>query len=120
MNIAGSAESIAKVARLITVLVIVNFVLLLVSLGPGRNHNIDLALRNAGVEDLIGRLWQVWTIASTLVASVLFAIVLWRRRNTPELKAVSSTVGLEGVLLLAWWATICGLLTYGLVLGTSG
>jgi hypothetical protein len=120
MSVAESVETVGKATRLIRFLLIMNFVLFLILLGPGRSHDIDLALRRAGVEDLIVRLLQIWIIGSTAVASVLFTIVAWRRRKTPELKAASPRITPEGVLLLAWWMTVFGSLAYGFMLGLGG
>jgi len=71
MSVATSAESIGKAVRLIRVLLIANFVLFLILLGPGMSHKFDLALRRAGIEDLVGRLTQIWVVGSTSIASAL-------------------------------------------------
>lgn len=118
MRTADSPESIGRSVRLIRFLLLINFALLLILLGPGMSHKIDLELRSAGVEDLPGRLWQIWTIGSTLVASALFMIIGYKKRTAPE--AARPRMILEGTLLLAWWATVLGFLIYGFVLGLGG
>ncbi len=114
----SAGETIRKAARVITFLVLANFVLLLLLLGPGRSHELDLTLRRAGVEELIGRAFQVWILSSTTLATALFAFIVWKKLRIHE--PALPRIRLEGVLLLAWWVTILGFLAYGFMLGMGG
>src|SRR5271170_658287 len=104
MSTADCVQKIGKPVWLMRFLLLVNFALLLVFLGPGRSGAVGLALRRTGFGDLIILCCQIWFIGSTLVATALFMIVGWRKRNTPE--GSSPRMILEGTLLLAWWATV--------------
>ena len=98
-----------------------NFFLFALFVIPITHHWVDrgfLALRSINnMEDVAGRLLQVWIVASTISATVLFGFVVWTNRTaTPPIRAVR----LEGILLLAWWFTLLGACAYGFMLGMGG
>lgn len=88
-------------------------------LGPGRSRDVDLALRRAGIENFMGRLVQLWLVGSTVFASVLFAVLKWRRR-TASLGTPLPQLHVEGALLAMWWFVLMGILAYGFMLGMGG
>jgi hypothetical protein len=102
--------------KLVRVLLIINFVVLLALIGPGSSHELDLKLRRLGIHDILGRGVQVWIAVSTITATVLFGLTLWKNRTTLPLKSV----GLESILLLSWWTAILALCAYGFMLGMGG
>jgi hypothetical protein len=115
-----SAWSVRKGARLIRILIGVNFVLMLALIGPGRSHELDLVLRRIGLEDLIGRSLQVWIVGSTILTTALFAGIAWKKRRMKPSETPLPRIRVEGMLLLAWWVTLLGLLAYGFMLGMGG
>lgn len=119
MNIADSVWPIRRGPKLIRIALIVNFFVLLALIGPGMSHELDLALRRAGVEDLIGRSLQVWIVGSTMFTTALFASILRKKKRTPP-GALAPKLKFEGALLLAWWIALVGLLAYGFMLGMGG
>lgn len=106
--------TVRKTAILVRVLLIANFAVMLVLIGPGRSHELDLALRRAGLEGLIGRSIQVWIVGSTVIATTLFLILAWKR------KKILPRIRFEGMLLIAWWVALLGVLAYGFMLGLGG
>ena len=115
----STAETIRRFARIVRVLVMINFGVLLLLLGPGRSHRLDLLLRREGLENLIGRSFQVWTVSSTFIATALFAFML-RKKMRLAASEGSPRIRLEGFLLLGWWLTVAGFLAYGFMLGMGG
>lgn len=118
MNLADSVWIIRWGPKLIRMVLIANFVVLLALIGPGMSHELDLALRRAGVEDLIGRSLQAWIVGSTIFTT-LFASILWKKKSTSP-GALAPTLKFEGALLLAWWIALVGFLAYGFMLGMGG
>jgi hypothetical protein len=92
---------------------------MLLLMGPGSSHQIDLTLRRIGLEDVIARSVQVCIVGSTLLATVLFGALLWKR-NRGEYGDSLPRVRFEGILLLAWWVTLLGFLAYGFMRGMGG
>jgi hypothetical protein len=105
--------------KVIRIALVANFLILIALVGLGQSRELDHALRRAGVEDLIGRSLQVWIVGSTILSTVLFASILWKKKKMatsvpgPELK-------FEGALLMIWWIVLVGLLAYGFMLGMGG
>lgn len=119
MNTADSVWTIRRGPTLIKVIVILNFLILVAALGPGRSHQFDLVLRRAAIEDLIGYSMMVWILGSTIFVSALFALMLWKKTRMPS-GAVTVKLKLEGFLVLLWWVTILGFMAYGFMLGMGG
>jgi len=87
---------------------------------PVTHHWVDqalLALRSVNLEEVVGRSMQVWIVASTIIATVLFVLMLWKNRRAA---LPITAVRFEGILLLTWWLTLLGLFAYGFMLGMSG
>jgi hypothetical protein len=120
MSSADSCGSIRKASRLTRLLVIINFALLSLLLGPGRSHEFDLALRRAGIEDVIGRSFQIWIVSSTILSTTAFAFTAYRKVKTSASDTALPSIRLDAVLLLAWWLAIIGFLAYGFMLGMGG
>ena len=112
-------QGIRTKARLVRILLLINFAVLLALLGPGRSHELDVALRRMELENLIGRFIQVWLVGSTLLASALFVVIVWTRRKT-EPAGTLPQIKFEAVLLLAWSVILLGLMAYGFMFGMGG
>lgn len=106
-------------ARLIRVLTIANFSVMLLLIGLGRSHELDLALRRLGLEDVIGRSLQVWFVGATLLATTLFVGVLWKKSRLGP-SDTQLRIKTEAILLSAWWLTLLALLAFGYMLGMGG
>lgn len=119
MNLSNSVWTDRRGPKLIRIVLIANFVVLLAPIGPGMSHELDLALRRTGIEDLIGRSLQAWIVGSTMFSTVLFASILRKEKRTPP-GALAPTLKFEGALLLAWWIALVGFLAYGFMLGMGG
>jgi hypothetical protein len=104
---------------LIRIIVIANFVLMLILIGPGSSHRLDLTLRRLGVEDLLGRALQLWIIGSTLFVTALFVAMVWKNRRT-ETDIPKQRLRLEGMLVIAWWLVLVVVCAYGFMLGMGG
>ena len=99
-----------------------NFLLSLLFVVPITHNWVDqafLALRSKSIEleDFVGHSLQVWIVASTIIATVLFGLMLWNnRRATPPVRSIR----FDGFLLLTWWLTLLGACAYGFMLGMGG
>jgi hypothetical protein len=104
---AANSDFIAgREATLLRILIAINFVVLLVMISPvGTSHEFYKAHRGSALLAVL-RSIQVWVVASTIIATALFALMLWRtgRAGLPV-----RSVRLEGILLLAWWLTLLAL-----------
>lgn len=109
-----------KAATLIRTLVIANFLLMLILIGPASSHNLDLTLRSLGVQELIGRTLQLWLAGSTLLLTGLFIRIVWKNRRIAEVDLPKQRFRIEGMLVIAWWVTILVIMAYGFMLGMGG
>jgi hypothetical protein len=119
MNFADSVWTLRRGPRLVRIILIANFLILLALAGPGRSRELDLALRRAGIEDLIGRSMQVWIVGSTMFSTSLFAWILSKKKKVPP-GAPTARIKVEGLLLVLWWLALIGLMAYGFMLGMGG
>jgi hypothetical protein len=104
----------------IRVIVIANFVLMLILIGPGSSHRLDLTLRRLGVENFVGRILQLWIIGSSLFVTALFVAMVWKNRRTEETDIPRQRLRLEGMLVIAWWLVLVVVCAYGFILGMGG
>ncbi len=96
-----------------------NFLLFALFVAPMTHHRVDeafLALGRINLEDVVGRSMQVWVVASTMMATVLFGAMYWKHRK----EASSMAFRFEGMLLLTWWVTLVGICVYAFSLGVGG
>jgi hypothetical protein len=69
------------------------------------------------MEEIVGRSLEVWIVASTIIATAIFALVFWKsRRATVPIKALR----FQGILLLIWRIVVLGACAYGFMLGMGG
>ena len=116
----NSNNTARRGVTLIRIIVIGNFVLMLILIGPGSGHRLDLTLRRLGVEDLLGRALQLWIIGSTLFVTALFVAMVWKNRRTEETDIPRQRLRLEGMLVIAWWLVLVVVCAYGFILGMGG
>jgi hypothetical protein len=104
---------------LVRVPIIINFVLLLLLIGPGSSHRLYLASKRAGVANLIGPAIQIWVVVATLFATAIF---IWMRFKKSDEEPQQSAKGatFDGVLLLGWWIVLIFLCLYAFSLGMGG
>jgi hypothetical protein len=98
----------------------VNFFLFALLVIPATHHWVDrgfFALRSANLEEVFGGLMQVWIVASTLVATMSFALLFWKNRRAGS---TVSSIRFDAMLLLTWWILLVGVSAYSFVLGTGG
>jgi hypothetical protein len=69
------------------------------------------------MEDSVGRSIQVWILGSTIIATGLFGLVLWKNRRTElPIRSIRS----NAILLLTWWIALLGVCAYAFMLGMGG
>jgi hypothetical protein len=97
-----------------------NFFLFALFVIPATHHWVDrgfFMLRSVNLEDAVGRSMQVWIVGSTLIATVLFGMILWKNRQAAVPIGSSRR---EGILLLTWWVVLLGACAYGFMIGMGG
>ena len=119
MNTADASCVVRKGPKLVITLLIINFLLLILAMGPGSSRDLYIAMKRAGISDLLGHLFQVWVVGSTLVATITFPVILCKNWNMPAEAAIRG-VALAGTLLLLWWLALFGIFVYGSALGAGG
>jgi hypothetical protein len=69
------------------------------------------ALRRFNAEEVAGRTLQVWLVGSTVLSTILFGRLVWRK---------ASPLTHEAVLLVAWWFLALATAAYSFMLGLGG
>jgi hypothetical protein len=105
-------------ANLLKILIAINFVMLLVMISPaGTSHEFYKAHRESAPVNAVLASIQVSVVTSTIIATALFALMLWK---THRAALPVRSVQFEGILLLAWWLTLLALCAYAYVMGMGG
>ena len=97
-----------------------NFFLFALFVIPTTHHFVDrgfLAMRSLHLEDAVGRSMQVWIVVSTILATALYGLVVWKNRRAA---APIRSTRFDGILLLAWWIVLLGVCAFGFMLGMGG
>jgi hypothetical protein len=81
-------------------LLIINFTLLVILVGPGNSRKLYLAEKRLGVADMIVHSLQFWFVVSTLFVTVLFAGLVISKSET--LRSQRPTK-LDWALFLCWF-----------------
>ena len=99
--------------------IIINFVLLVLLIGPGNSRKLYQALGGAGLANLIILAIQLWVVGATLFATALF---VWRqfKKSNPETKQPAKGTKQDGVLLLTWWIVLILACLYAFNMGMGG
>ena len=104
----------------IRVILYVNFFLFALFMTPITHHWVDrgfLALQSINLENFVGRSLEVWIVASTMTATVLFGLlIVWNRGAAQSVRSVR----FEGILLFSWWIAVLATCAYGFMLGMGG
>jgi hypothetical protein len=83
MDTANSYSIGRRDANLLRVLIAINFVILLVLISPvGTSREFYKAIRNSASANAVFRSIQVWVVASTIIATALFGLMLWKISST--------------------------------------
>jgi hypothetical protein len=97
-----------------------NFFLFALFVIPTTHHWVDrgfLVLKAIHLEDAVGRSMQLWIVASTIIATVLFGLGIRKNRRA---EGPTRSMRFDGILLLAWWVALLGVCAYGFMLGMGG
>lgn len=103
--------------RLTRALLIVNFVLLFLLVGPGRSHKLYLAGARLGINHIIDYSSSLWFIASTILSVVLF---IWILVSGSEACRAQRPTKLDWALFLGWIFAIPIVCLYAFMLGMAG
>ena len=119
MSGAGSKLKGRNGVTIITVLITINFVLLLLLISPlGRSRELYTAIRDSGFGPLATTWVPVWFALTTLIATVLY---FWRKlRRQDVVEQPAPRRALDGVLLLGWWIAIMLACLYAFMMGMGG
>jgi hypothetical protein len=83
----------------------------------GRSGVLSSEVQTIQLEDFVGHSMQVWIVASTIIATALFGLMLWNNRRAV---LPIRSIRLDGILLLTWWIALLGVCAYGFMLGMGG
>jgi hypothetical protein len=92
---------------------------MLALIGPGSSHKLDLALRRAGLANLVTLSLQIWVVGSTILATVFFVLSLVKRPETAAGRWPGPNT-LDWVLFVAWWVVLIFLCMYAFMMGMGG
>ena len=92
---------------------------MLALIGPGSSRKLYIALKSAGVANLVTLTIQVWFIGSTILATVLFAWAFAKKSDIGVVKQLRPTT-LDWIILLAWWTVLVVLCLYAFMMGLGG
>ena len=115
-----AASALPRSRAIVRAILCANFLLFALSVIPVTDTWVDrqfLALRSLGFEDVAGRFLQVWIVGSTILATALFGLIVWKNRRGA---LAVRPIRFEGILLLLWWLVVLGSCLYGFVLGMAG
>lgn len=103
--------------RLTRALLIVNFVLLFVLIGPGSSRKLYLAGKRLGIAHIIVYTLQFWFIASTILSVVLF---IWILVSRSEESRAQRPTKLDWALFLGWSFAVTILCLFAFASGMGG
>jgi hypothetical protein len=83
----------------------------------GRSGVLSSEVQTIQLEDFVGHSMQVWIVASTIIATALFGLMLCNNRRAV---LPIRSIRLDGILLLTWWIALLGVCAYGFMLGMGG
>ena len=102
---------------LLRVLLISNFIVLFVLIGPGSSHQLYLKTRALGLAHIIVKAVQLWVLAATGVATILFIVMLF---STAETSRPRGPTKLDWSLFLGWWVVIGMGAMFAFMMGMGG
>jgi len=106
-----------KMPRLTRTLLIVNFVLLLLLIGPGGSRKLYLEEQRLGIAHFITYSLNVWFITSTIVSVVLY---IWILVSKSERCRAQRPTRLDWALFLGWFFAVTTACLYAFMLGLGG
>ena len=113
--IGTGASSSPRITRLLRALLISNFAVLLALIGPGSRHELYLKMRTVGVAHIIVGAVQVWIIAATILATILFITMLCSDALVPR-----RPTKLDWSLFISWWIAVALCCMYVFMIGMGG
>jgi len=117
MSDGNSIVGTRKMRRLTRALLIANFVLLLLLIGPGSSRSLYLAEKRLGIDNFITYSTQFWFITSTILSVVLFVWILFSKS---ERCRAQRPTGLDWTLFLAWIFAVALVCLFGFIAGLGG
>jgi hypothetical protein len=118
----GARLNSSRIRAAIWFLLAPDFFIFLLFVIPIAHHWVDLeASKSRGlVTDTIGSLLPVWLFGSTVLATILLAVQLWRQRKSKRQNGPEFSVRPNIAVVAGWWVALLGLLGYGYALGMGG
>ena len=113
----AKTSSNARMTKLVRVLLASNFVVLLALIGPGSSHELYVKMRRVGVAHIIVGAVQIWVVAATMLATILFIMMLFSRREEFPPRRPTK---LDWALFLGWWIVIALCCMYAFMMGLGG
>jgi len=117
MRAENPIASARKARRLSRTLLIVNFVLLFLLVGPGNSRKLYLAEKRLGIAHTIVFSLQFWFIASTLLAAALFVLTLVSKS---EVWRAQRPTKLDWALFLSWIFLVTVFCLFAFMMGMGG
>ncbi len=111
----------SRASQVTRVVILVNLLLVLVLFGPITHGVAERAFRTLGSYPILPWTPDLWVVASTFLASVLFAYELFKMsRSAAGSESTKARVVVDGVLLGAWWLVLVAICVYAFALGHGG
>ena len=118
MNDARPYAGSGRAHKAIRGIALTNFGLVAICILPATRNLMEQIFRALSPYPLLPWLFDLWIVGSTLFASALFAWEL-RKRGSGGIPAghASRMIAVDGLILVAWWATLLVICAYAFMLG---
>jgi len=115
------SAKLLRASRVTRILVLTNLVLVLFLFSSVTRPAAERMFKAVSAYAILPWVPDIWAVASTLLASGLFAYELLRARTgTVRPHLTRARVALDGLFIGVWWLILAGICLYGFALGHAG
>lgn len=116
ISIANSHIGKRSRLKLFRVVLAVNFIGLLLLVGPGNSHSLYVAEKRMGIAEVVTGAVQFRFVSATVIMTVLFISMLRSKANPSQPRPTR----LDWGLFLIWWVIVVALCLFAFMMGMGG